>query len=267
MKSVIEQVNEIIIEAGQYALNQEPSNTEVKSDSSIVSEVDRNTERMITSALKSLSLEAKVIGEEETEASEDRGALLNQLTSEEFLWCVDPIDGTKNYLEGSPDWAVSIGLLQNGVPLIGSVYIPDIDELYYTDGDASYRVKWAFHDPYEPKRLIETVNGIAPFTANPRKMEKHGGKEKRRKVIDSTVINLLYSAIGKAKSTVTSGHLWDFCASLAIGKPLGLIMIDIVTGEEINKFTPESFKNEGQEYWKLKNDCLACNRDFVKEYL
>jgi myo-inositol-1(or 4)-monophosphatase len=46
------------------------------------------------------------------------------------VWIVDPIDGTKEFTTGSPDYAVSIGLALDGEPVLGVVYAPATDELF-----------------------------------------------------------------------------------------------------------------------------------------
>ncbi|WP_019585541.1 3'(2'),5'-bisphosphate nucleotidase CysQ family protein [Deinococcus apachensis] len=48
----------------------------------------------------------------------------------ERVWIVDPIDGTKEFTSGSPDYAVSIGLAVEGEPVLGVVYVPATDELF-----------------------------------------------------------------------------------------------------------------------------------------
>ncbi|MDX1493014.1 MAG: 3'(2'),5'-bisphosphate nucleotidase CysQ [Longimicrobiales bacterium] len=45
------------------------------------------------------------------------------------VWVVDPIDGTREFIEGIPEWCVSIGLLEEGVPVAGGIYNPATDEL------------------------------------------------------------------------------------------------------------------------------------------
>lgn len=45
------------------------------------------------------------------------------------VWVVDPIDGTREFIEGIPEWCVSIGLLEDGVPVAGGIYNPVTDEM------------------------------------------------------------------------------------------------------------------------------------------
>jgi myo-inositol-1(or 4)-monophosphatase len=47
-----------------------------------------------------------------------------------YIWIVDPIDGTRAYLAGSPDWTVSAALVENGRPIAGCLYAPVTDEFF-----------------------------------------------------------------------------------------------------------------------------------------
>ncbi|WP_414544700.1 inositol monophosphatase family protein [Nostoc sp. CCY0012] len=60
--------------------------------------------------------------------AEESGKLGNQ--DNEYLWAIDPLDGTTNYAHQYPAFAVSIGLLINGVPQVGVIYDPFHNELF-----------------------------------------------------------------------------------------------------------------------------------------
>ena len=60
---------------------------------------------------------------EETRDSETR-------LSKEMVWVVDPLDGTKEFVEGVPNFVISIGLVKNGVPVLGTIYNPVSKELF-----------------------------------------------------------------------------------------------------------------------------------------
>ena len=60
---------------------------------------------------------------EETKDSSDR-------LKKEFVWIVDPLDGTKEFVEGIPNFVISIGLVKNGNPVLGAIINPITSELY-----------------------------------------------------------------------------------------------------------------------------------------
>ncbi|MCS7083884.1 MAG: inositol monophosphatase [Aquificaceae bacterium] len=49
----------------------------------------------------------------------------------DFVWYIDPLDGTKNFLMGLPMFGVSVGLFNLGEPIVGAVYLPAFDSLYW----------------------------------------------------------------------------------------------------------------------------------------
>jgi myo-inositol-1(or 4)-monophosphatase len=59
---------------------------------------------------------------EETVDSPDR---LNR----ERVWIVDPLDGTREFVDGIPEWCISVGLVENGRPVAGGIYSPPVDLL------------------------------------------------------------------------------------------------------------------------------------------
>jgi len=59
----------------------------------------------------------------------------------EYLWVIDPIDGTKDYMKGSTDFCVMIALLYNGKPVLGVVDAPALNAVFYaTVGEGAYKV-------------------------------------------------------------------------------------------------------------------------------
>jgi myo-inositol-1(or 4)-monophosphatase len=61
-----------------------------------------------------------------------------QEVGEGYVWVVDPIDGTSNFARGIPHFAVCIGLLKDGVPILGAVYNPITRELYHAKQTGAY---------------------------------------------------------------------------------------------------------------------------------
>jgi myo-inositol-1(or 4)-monophosphatase len=48
-----------------------------------------------------------------------------------LVWVVDPLDGTKEFIMGVPEFAISVGLVEDGQPILGIVYNPPVDEMFY----------------------------------------------------------------------------------------------------------------------------------------
>lgn len=110
-------------EAGAVALRtfrRQPANW-IKGASSPVSEADIAVDAMLRERLLSIR-EAGWLSEE----TEDDPARLRR----EEVWVVDPIDGTRAYLAGLPDWVVAAALVRAGRPLVAALYAPVSDELF-----------------------------------------------------------------------------------------------------------------------------------------
>ena len=93
-----------------------------KADESLVCEVDIETDRRLRAILSAVDPTAGWLSEETADNAE-------RLTHQR-MWCVDPIDGTRDFLRGRPGWAVSIALVDAGEPVIGVLYAPARDELW-----------------------------------------------------------------------------------------------------------------------------------------
>jgi myo-inositol-1(or 4)-monophosphatase len=87
-----------------------------KTDGTRVTEVDENISLAIFASLSSSFPLDDFCSEESSETSETR------TLSAEFAWVLDPVDGTNNYAVGVPECAISLGLLQKGVPVYGFIY-------------------------------------------------------------------------------------------------------------------------------------------------
>ncbi len=90
-----------------------------KGKNDYASEVDRMAEREIISIIKTAFPEHAILAEE---SGEHKG--------NEFIWVIDPLDGTTNFLHGFPQYAVSIALKRKGRLELGVVYDPLRDELF-----------------------------------------------------------------------------------------------------------------------------------------
>lgn len=87
-----------------------------------VTEADLHVNRQLCADLQSARPDYGWLSEE----TEDGDA--RQKTDRQFI--IDPIDGTRAFIEGSKDWAHSIAIAQNGIPIVAAVYLPMHDAMY-----------------------------------------------------------------------------------------------------------------------------------------
>jgi myo-inositol-1(or 4)-monophosphatase len=87
----------------------------------LVTEADKLAEAAVLEVLQRHLPEHQILAEES-------GVLGN--TDSQYLWAIDPLDGTTNYAHGLPIAATSVGLMIDGIPSVGAVYNPFTDELF-----------------------------------------------------------------------------------------------------------------------------------------
>ncbi|GAA2670136.1 inositol monophosphatase family protein [Nonomuraea recticatena] len=103
-----------------------------KSPGEVVTIVDREAEELITCGLRGV-LDAPVVGEEAA-AADPR--LIDALTEAPTAWLVDPLDGTANFVAGSPDYAVMAALVHHGHTVASWILRPADDRVYVAERGA-----------------------------------------------------------------------------------------------------------------------------------
>ncbi|MEO8332933.1 MAG: inositol monophosphatase family protein [Gallionella sp.] len=101
-----------------------------KSDGSLCTEADLAAQSALTRKLQAI-LNVPVLGEEMSTAEQ------HELwkAGHEGLWCIDPIDGTSNFVRGLPYFAVSVALVRAGESVLGVVYDPVANEMFAAERD------------------------------------------------------------------------------------------------------------------------------------
>ena len=126
---LVERMRRLALEAGDKIMEiYESPDFEVKSksDQSPVTEADEAADALISAGLRAAFPEATLITEEQ--------AASHALTAKTFL-IVDPLDGTKEFVQRRGDFTVNIAYVEDGVPLRGVVYAPAKGRLFYTRAD------------------------------------------------------------------------------------------------------------------------------------
>jgi myo-inositol-1(or 4)-monophosphatase len=100
---------------------------ERKPDGSLLTEADVAAQAALELELQRI-FPCAVLGEEMLESEQKR---LWQLTLEgEWCWCIDPLDGTGNFVNGKPYFGVSVALVHEGISQLGVIYDPSADEVF-----------------------------------------------------------------------------------------------------------------------------------------
>ena len=131
----------LALKAGKNAMVHFHNDIEVenKSNNSPVTIADREGEEIIIRGIKSQFSKIQIVGEE---SSENR--LPDRIEDKFFL--LDPLDGTKEFINKLTDFTVNIGFIYKGTPVSGIVYAPALKRLFFTLGDKAYETYIAPED-------------------------------------------------------------------------------------------------------------------------
>lgn len=98
---------------------------DTKADLSIVTETDRDVENMLREMIHAIHPDHGIIGEEFGAETPDA----------DYVWTLDPIDGTISFVSGVPLFGTLIGLMHNGEPILGVIHQPVLGEMMIGDGE------------------------------------------------------------------------------------------------------------------------------------
>lgn len=125
LSQAVQVCTDIAVSAGSVIMKVYNSDFDVdlKTDSSPLTRADTLSNELIASRVSEAYPGIPILSEE----TRDDGAR----TGRRFCFIVDPLDGTKEFIKRNGEFAVNIALADNGAPVLGVVYIPAKDELYY----------------------------------------------------------------------------------------------------------------------------------------
>jgi 3'(2'), 5'-bisphosphate nucleotidase len=158
-------IRKLAIEAGARIMQVYDSpdfEVKVKGDSSPVTEADEAADALISAGLRAEFPGLVLITEEQ--------AASHALTAQTFL-IVDPLDGTKEFVQRRGDFTVNIAYVQDGVPLRGVVYAPAQKRLFYTLADGTSVEETGALEvdtpgPVTPLRVAKPDNGALMVVAS-----------------------------------------------------------------------------------------------------
>ena len=189
--------------------------TKGKFDYSI--KMDRLTEELIVKSLRENGVKGRVIAEES-------GKIM--LGASEYTFYIDPLDGTFNYAHGIPHYAVSIGVEKNGEIVMGVIYDPNFDDLFFAEKN-----KGAFLNGKKIHVSKTTELGYSIINLFSRSLKEYPElassytnliRNAYIRMPMSAVLALAYTACGRTDATVGSGHReWDVAAGILLVKEAG----------------------------------------------
>lgn len=191
---------------------------EQKGLNDFVSIADREAEEAIATVLRPTFPEDGFLGEETGISGAEEA---------ECVWCVDPLDGTSNFLKGAPNWCVSIGLWSKGEPILGVIYDPIRDELFAGADGITPVLNGAPISMSVTDSIDRTSLGLghnhrvqpAAFAADADRLFSAGGSFRQ---VGAGALMLAYVAAGRVDGYFER-HMWawDAVAGLALIKAAG----------------------------------------------
>ena len=186
-----------------------------------VTPADTKSQEFLIASIQERFPDHAVLGEEDDAAADEDTPLAD------FVWALDPLDGTKNFVGGLPVYASSIGVLHRGVPVVGAVYVPwpggDGEVMHARAGSGAVLdgrpVSVRESDGRGGRDLVGLPAGFS-FGYRLRRAAERGLGEPR--VTGSIAHELVMTAKGVFEYTVIGGsHLWDVAAGMVLVKEAG----------------------------------------------
>lgn len=224
LEKELQQVKELVLEAGQMAKRIRNKGYKIKDKSNKegpVTTADLALSDFLSKKLKQKYPNDLVISEE--------SVVPEDLLEDKRIWFIDPIDGTQDFVDKGSEWAIMIALAINGRSVLGVVYQPDENKLYFAiEGHGSYlecgkRLQKLQVNTGKNFQNITLIQSRHHFSKKAQQLaEKLGIK----KMILQSSLGLKIASIAEGKADIYfnfSGrcHLWDLCAPEIILREAG----------------------------------------------
>lgn len=223
---------------------------DAKSRIDFVSDKDRLSENMIREAVKERFPSHLFFGEESIygDTEEEEINEIKKFRYDDYIWVVDPIDGTVNYIHDFPQYAISIGVVHHNEIVVGVVCDPVRHETYY-----AVKGKGAFLNgkPIHVTEIFSVSEALVDTSMPTNSMEMRRKMVKKIpavseafqqvRVWNCAALGLVSVACGRSDADYQSGiHLWDMAAAIIIileaggkvsqidGQPSALTSFDVL---------------------------------------
>ena len=265
-------------EAGKFVMNYFDKDFEVFSKdtkNNLVTEVDKGCQELIKNKISNRFPDHSIIGEEDGDSS------LSNIT--EFTWVIDPIDGTTNFVNGLPNFSISIGLLKNSEPIAGSIWIPWPNEnrclIFSTAKDEGSWIDNRKIDINNPQfslgeGAISSYSSFSPIFGNKSRKIKPMNIRLRgdKRVIGSVAYEMAMLTKGVISFALLGpAFIWDFGAGLLLIKEAGGVVLELDNNyepkSEFTSFLNTNYQKDEETFEKLKNwtgKFIAGNPDIMK---
>ena len=228
-----------------YNDNNYKSSIEIKKDATPLTIADKASNNVIINSLKKINTKIPILSEEEKEIDFSSRKDWNR------FWLVDPLDGTKEFINRNGEFTVNIALIEDSSPVMGVVYAPVKKKLWY--GLKNYG-SFLINNNEKPikiskkKPLDEIIKIVSSRShANDKKLKKYLKKFKKHEIVSmGSSIKMCLVADGTAHYYPRFGPTmeWDTGAAHAVVKYANGNIYNINTKEELI-YNKENLLNPG----------------------
>ena len=209
-----------------------PRQLTAKGERDYATDLDYEIEQRVRDHLAQATPDIGFLGEEE--GSSGKG--------EDIVWALDPIDGTVNFVQGLPLYAVSLALVAGDQPVLGVVDLPALGHRYHAgEGLGAHRNGNRLPCPEPPPNLASAIVAIGDYAVGANAEAKNrdrlgvtgrlAASVLRVRMLGSAAIDLAWLAEGHLTASITlSNNTWDMAAGVVIARETGHSVVDR-TGE------------------------------------
>ena len=220
---MLNRLAELVREVAQTAVMPRFLNTAVstKSDGTRLTEADLHAQALFAERLPQI-INCPMLGEEMS-ADEQHAIWRHAATG---LWVVDPIDGTNNFINGLPHFALSVAYIRHGRAQLGAIFHPMMQEMFTAERG---RGAWLNGRPlplrHAPKKLNESIAGVevkylrsGKLASRMQTLHPFGSQRS----MGSSTLDWCYLAAGRYDLYLHGGQkLWDYAAGALIYEEAG----------------------------------------------
>jgi myo-inositol-1(or 4)-monophosphatase len=157
------------------------------------------------------------------------------LAGDSGLWCVDPIDGTSNFVNGLPYFAVSVALMNKGRSVLGVIYDPVADEMFYAEkGGGAYLngEKLPINESVKELRQCMASVDFKRISAHLAQQLAGSPPYSSQRNYGASTLEWCYVAAGRFDVYLHGGQrLWDYAAGSLILEEAGGMMCSLKTDD------------------------------------
>jgi 3'(2'), 5'-bisphosphate nucleotidase len=191
----------------------------IKADNSPVTIADEQNHRLLTNRLPMLK-NVPVFSEEDYPSFKERSSV-------DEYWLIDPLDGTKEFINGDPEFSVLIALMQNRRPVFSCVQVPAADEIYVAEvGQGAYRLAEGEFSRLGGSLIPPLVGLESRFSPEPEADQFYKSNAVHDTVTMGSALKFCALAMGRASVYFRhfGPHEWDVAAGDLIVHETGGVM-------------------------------------------